>query len=756
MTKIESALKEFEQSAGSSATCHIHFDPLPPKYSEFPESINPLIVDSLKSVGIEKPYIHQSESIKLTIEGKNVVVVTPTASGKTLCYNVPILNELLKNPSARAMYLFPTKALSRDQLDELYNLVKLTKKDIKVYTFDGDTPTSARKAIKSSGNIIVTNPDMLHTGILPHHTNWIKLFENLRFIVIDEIHHYRGVFGSHFANVLRRLKRICKFYGADPQFICCSATIANPKELAEKITGEIFEVVDNCGAPTGAKHFVFYNPPVVNYELGIRKSVVNEAVKVAMHFLKRKIQTILFARSRLRVELLATYLKKAMEQEQKSPDLVKAYRGGYLPSERRSIEEGLRESKLLGVVSTNALELGIDIGQLDVSIMAGYPGTIASAWQQAGRAGRRSGSSIMIMLASSLPLDQYVVNHPEYFFGNTPENGIINPDNPVIVISHLKCAAFELPFDDGEKFGDLDIEPALESLEVSRILRHTGNRWYYTSDSYPAENVSLRTSSPGNFVVVDVTNNNAVIGEIDYKSAFSIIHPGAIYIHQSITYFIRELDIENRVAYAEQSDVDYYTDAEEKTEIKILTIDKEKCLADKKDNFLFANFGAISVTTLTAKFKKVKFETHDNIGWGDLSLPEQEMQTESAWFCFPDSFQDIMGKDFDVGGGLRAISTALRNVIPLYVMCDPMDIRVVPMVKSPATQKPTIFIYDYYPGGIGISEKVFEKAETILSSVKELINSCRCASGCPSCVGPLLEIGSLGKKTSFQMLKILV
>lgn len=731
------------------------------EYSDIPKTISPLLVDAIKKRCIEKLYTHQAEAIEKITEGKNVVIVTPTASGKTICYNVPVLNEMIKNPETRALYLFPTKALSQDQYNEVYELSKLSGQDIKIYTFDGDTPASARKAIRAAGNIVVTNPDMLHTGILPHHTLWIKLFENLKFIVIDEVHQYRGIFGSHFACVLRRLKRICSFYNAKPIFIGSSATIANPKELIETLTDEQFEVVDKNGAPQGEKIFVFYNPPVINKELGIRRSTRKEVRRIAAQFLWRDIQTIIFARSRLVVEIITTYLKRAMKRLNKNPDLIRGYRGGYLPNERREIEKGVKEGKILGVVSTNALELGIDIGQLKVCVMSGYPGTISSTWQQGGRAGRKAETAAVILVSNSSPLDQFIINHPEYFFGASPESGIINPENIIIFSGHLKCAAFELPFEDGETFGKTDPTPILKYLSEQLILRHTSNRYYYSSEKYPAEEISLRSASVENFVILNTSDRNHVIGEIDYDSAPFLIHQDAIYIHQTKTFYIEKLDWENRTAYAKEMDVDYYTDAQAKTNIQVLTIDntyeyRKKIEQEKKDSaylktfpLISKNFGDLNVSTLVAKYKKIKFETHENVGFGDIHLPENEMQTEGFWFAFREDLKIILEEEeADIGSGLFGLANLLSNVIPIYVMCDPRDFRVVSMVKCPHNELPVIFIYDKYPGGIGISRNLFFKDREILKAAKELVDGCKCEHGCPSCSGPSIEFGDKGKKTT--------
>ncbi|HDP98159.1 MAG TPA: DEAD/DEAH box helicase [bacterium] len=722
----------------------------PPVFAEYPDAIHPELVQKLKQRGISKLYSHQASAIEAILKGKNVVVVTPTASGKTLCYNIPVLNKLIENPESRALYLFPTKALSQDQLNELYELSHSLDRGIKSYTFDGDTPASARKSIRTAGHIVITNPDMLHQGIMPHHTKWVKLFECLRYVVIDEVHHYRGVFGSHLANIIRRLKRICKFYGSDPLFICSSATIGNPRELTQKLLELDVELIDNNGAPRGGKHFILYNPPVINAELGIRRSVVNEAQKLAAKFLSNKIQTIVFARSRLRVEILVTYLKELMKKFKKPPQLVRGYRGGYLPLERRAIEQGLRSGEILGVVSTNALELGIDIGQLSVCVMAGYPGTIISSWQQAGRAGRRTETSIAILVASSAPLDQFIINHPEYFFGKSPETGVIDPNNLIIHMSHLKCAAFELPFEDGEQFGSDATPHMLAYLEENGVLHHTENRWHWTSEIYPAQEISLRSASPENFVIIDTTKQERVIGEVDYFSAPLLIYEHAIYIHESRQFHVDKLDWERRKAYVHEVEVDHYTDAQSKTNLKVLDIFEHQTIPGAGKAY-----GEVSVTTVATAYKKIKFHTHENIGMGNIHLPELEMHTTAYWIEFNDNIHATLNMTQEnLGFGLQALANVLGNVAPLYIMADPADLRSIPMVKATFTQKPTIYIYDAYPGGVGFSRKLFYVHDDLLEAAKQLILECGCQSGCPSCVGPALEVGETGKNDALKLLQL--
>lgn len=724
----------------------------PARCADWPERLHPRLVEGFQQRGIQHLYTHQRQAIDAVLDGKNICVVTPTASGKTLCYNVPVLNRLLEEPNARALYLFPTKALSQDQVNELQGTIKELDVKIGTYTFDGDTPASARKAIRNAGHIVVTNPDMLHTGILPHHTIWLRLFENLRYVVVDELHHYRGVFGSHLANVLRRLSRICAFYGSSPQFICCSATINNPKEMAERVIERPVELIDDNGAPAGERHFLFYNPPVVNTELGIRLSSVKEATRLASQFLSRDVQSIIFARSRLRVEILTTYLKEAVRRMGKDHNLVRGYRGGYLPTERRAIEKGLRDGDIMAVVSTNALELGIDIGSLDVCIMTGYSGSIAGTWQQAGRAGRRSDVSLVILVASSAPLDQYIINHPEYFFEQTPENATIDPNNLIIVASHIKCAAFEIPFKQGETFGldETSTAELLDYLAEQRILRKVRDKWHWSADTYPAEDVSLRTAAPGNVVILDTTDNGRVIGEVDFFAAPVEVYRNAIYLHQSAQYTIDHLDLDDRKAYARPVEVDYYTDAQIKVDLKVLdSFDEDKV------GHVSRHCGEVSVTWLPSIYKKVKFGSHENVGWGEIDLPESTMHTASYWLEYPENAHELLGiKKEELGQALQGLANTLRQVAPVQVMCDPTDIRASAMLRAPFSENPTIYLYESYPGGVGMSEKLYHHHKPLLMAAISLISGCPCVDGCPSCVGPKLEVGEHSKKGSVQLARM--
>jgi len=718
-------------------------------YEDYPDYLDEKLVRILKSRGINKLYSHQRRAVDSIHTGNNTVIVTPTASGKTLCYNIPVLDDIMRNSSTRAMYIFPTKALSQDQLAELTGLIDNLDVDIKTYTFDGDTPQTARRLIRSAGHIVVTNPDMLHAGILPHHTKWIKLFENLKYVVIDEIHHYRGIFGSHLSNVIRRLRRVCNFYGSDPIFICSSATIANPDELAQKITGQKVNLIDKNGAPTGEKHFIIYNPPVINKQLGIRKSALNESLHLAEHFIRERIQTIVFAQYRLQVEVLLSYLRERFKEPFAKNIKVAGYRGGYLPNQRRDIEHGLRNGSITGVVSTNALELGIDIGALDVSIICGYPGSISSVWQQAGRAGRRSSTSVTIFVANSSAINQFLAKDPHYLLNKTPEMGIIDPDNLIISANHIKCASFELPLAVGEDFRPDGTDEILDYLESQKVVRLAGGKYHWSSEIYPAQQVSLRSASPENFVILNQTDNNRVIGEVDYYSAPIFLHPEAIYLHDADQYQVTELDWEGRKAYVKETDVDYYTDAETKTDLKVLSVTDEKAVYENR-----LSWGEVKVTSVTVLYKKIKFHTHENVGWGKIELPELEFHTNSYWYAFPGDIRfrvNLEGEQF--GGALRGVANILGKIAPLWMMCDPHDLRSISQVRSPFTELPTIYIYENIPDGVGYSEKLFNISDDLFKACLEQVGHCPCHGGCPSCVGPEMEVGEHGKAGTVKLLK---
>lgn len=720
----------------------------PAKYDDYPDCFDPALRAVLESRGVKRLYSHQRRALDLAQAGKDFVVITPTASGKTMCYNLPVLSEILRDNESRALYLFPTKALSSDQVAELYEIIKAMDAPIKAFTFDGDTPVSARKAIRQAGHIVVTNPDMLHAGILPHHTKWVKLFENLKYIVIDEIHAYRGVFGSNLANVIRRLKRICEFYGSHPQFICCSATIANPRELAERLTGRPMELIAESGAPTGEKHVIFYNPPVVNRQLNIRDSALKQTFGISRLLLKNGVHSIVFARSRLMVEVLARRLKDQCRNALGEAPNVRAYRGGYLPSLRHQIEQELRAGQVDIVVSTNALELGIDIGRLDVCVLCGYPGTIASTWQQAGRAGRRQGVSALIMVATSSPLDQYIIAHPEYFFSQPPEHALINPGNLYILLNHFKCAAYELPFEDGEQFGDVEATPELlEYLCEQNILNHVGNRYYWTAEEFPQAGISLRSASDQNFMIIDISvpGKRRVIGEMDRFTVPMLLHQYAIYLHEGRQYQVEELDFDDKKAYVRAVDVDYYTDANLTVTMKVLDVFREK------PGVMAKAAGEVLVSSIVTLFKKMKLDTQENLGWGPVTLPELEMQTTACWWTLPDSIADKYTRE-ELQGAMVGISHIIEHIAPVFLMCSPRDIGVVYHVRDPFTNRPTLFLYDNCAGGVGLSDRVYEMDDELFKEARRMLMDCPCADGCPSCVGPPSDVGAGGKRIAIELL----
>ncbi|HUR32995.1 MAG TPA: DEAD/DEAH box helicase [Vicinamibacterales bacterium] len=748
---------------------------VPAEYAPFPEALDDRLKQALGSRGITQLYTHQAEVIGHALAGRHAVVITPTASGKTLCYNAPVLHSILQDPSSRALYLFPTKALAQDQLAELQTLCEsiagATGDQIGVYTYDGDTPQDARRSIRSRAHLVLSNPDMVHSGILPHHPKWAKLFENLRYIVIDELHAYRGVFGSHLCNVLRRLRRICRHYGSDPVFLCSSATIANPRELAERLTEQPFELVQKSGAPRGEKFFIFVNPPVVNQQLGIRRSYLAETRRVASEFLKRNLQLIVFAQSRLSTEILTTYLKDDFEAQPGEAERIRGYRGGYLPLRRREIEKGLREGSVRAVVSTNALELGIDIGALDVSVMAGYPGTIAATWQRAGRAGRRASRSAAVMVASSAPLDQFIVRNPSYFFDASPERALIDPDNLHILVDHVKCACFELPFSQTEQFGRASaagaaiedgtvagnvLQEVLGILAEQGLVHRSGGsddldhpsddgQWNWTSESYPADAVSLRSVSSDNFIIVDTTREPRVIGETDFTSGPSTLHEKAIYIVEGTLYQVEKLDFEGRKAYVREIDCDYYTDAI--TYNKVSIIDTFSVPAVPSN-------GEVHVVSRVVGFKKIKFYTNENIGSGELDLPEQQMHTTAYWLTVPAPLMGVLPfASDDRRDGIVGLSFAMKQVAQLLLMCDGHDIGISIDTED---ENPRIFIYDNYPGGIGFSAPLYRMHDELLVATRKLIAECPCDNGCPGCVGPIGNTGPLAKTAALRILDLLL
>ena len=768
------------QPEGMVVTAWRRFPAEPAQFADYPDAVDDRLRTALAAGGIARPYVHQAEAMAHALEGRHVVTITPTASGKTLCYNAPALSAILRDPATRALYLFPTKALAQDQLAELLTLTGRLEEHMSIgaCTYDGDTPQDARRVVRGRAHLVLSNPDMLHSGILPHHPRWAKLFENLRFVVIDELHAYRGVFGSHLANILRRLRRVCAHYGSSPVFICSSATIANPRELAERLTGERFALVERNGAPRGEKFFALVNPPVVNPQLGIRRSYVTETRRLAVEFLRRGLQIIVFAQSRLITEVLTTYIKQACRRLPGGSEAIRGYRGGYLPLRRRDIERGLRAGTVSGVVSTSALELGIDIGALDVCVMAGYPGTIAATWQRAGRAGRRSTRSAAVMVASSAPIDQFIVQHPAYFFDASPEHALINPDNLQILLDHIKCAAFELPFTPDEQFGQENLQAVLGLLREEGFVDLVDDRWHWMHESYPADAISLRSVSSDNFVVVDVSDETTIIGEVDFSAATSTLYEQAIYLVEGAQYQVSRLDFDRRKAYARPVDSDYYTDAITSTKVTQLeefgrlrdgpsTGPLDGSAQDERGTPALGCHGEVHVVSRVVGFKKIKFYTNENVGSGELDLPEQEMHTTAYWLTLPRALVDSLPfAGDDRRDGIVGLGFALRQVAQLLLMCDRHDIGLVihgeesrPAHPAPSgsagvaqEEEPTIFIYDNYPGGIGFSEPLFGLHDRLLGDTRALIERCPCEAGCPACVGPIGQTGPRAKPVALALL----
>ena len=839
----------------------------PARFVPFPAGLHEGLAEALRHRGIDRVYTHQAEVYDHVTAGRNAVVVTPTASGKTLCYNLPVLHALLKDPAARALYLFPTKALSQDQQSELNELITgrpqnatdLPDKgaagggfgagqsgvhgnsgalgfaldgnggrgiydafgrtppqrgapedpkpacgrraggrgfgnevaatsprlnalaNLRIATYDGDTPGSVRTAARYEGRIIISNPDMLHTGILPNHTKWIAFFSRLRFVVIDEAHAYRGVFGSHVANVVRRLGRIARFYGARPVFILSSATIGNPKELAEMLTGERVELVDNNGAPRGEKRIVLYNPPLVDKVQGIRVSSLNESRRWMLAFLKAGVKTILFAHSRIKTEVAASYVNEDIKNinTDNGRIRVEAYRGGLLPNERREIEKGLRDGSIQGVVSTNALELGIDIGGLDASIVAGFPGSFNSFWQQSGRAGRRGGTSVSVFIASAAALDQFLIHDPEWFFGKAAEEARLDADNPYILSDHVKCAAFELPFREERLLAASDAAEAASAaigerdtfgagaadvlgfLEEEGVVRKSGGAWHWADRSYPAEGVSLRSAATDNVVIIDVTKGrNAVIGEMDRPSAKEMLFKNAVYIHRGEQFIVQDLDIENRKALVLASDVNYFTDGLVKTDIQVLSEDvRGECngmgQGSARDLAYTFSLGDALVRSQVTKYKKLRFHTHENLGFGEIDLPEEEMQTRALVLLFP--AESSGGRalralpESDKGEALRGLGMMVRQIAGVFLLCDRADLGIAERVRDPHFEAPALYIYDKYPGGTGLAEALAGRTAALFAALNRAIAACPCKNGCPSCVGP-----NGGKAKTASLLNALV
>jgi DEAD/DEAH box helicase domain-containing protein len=730
----------------------------PGRYAELPDDLSPALRAALQARGITRLYSHQAEAWDSVRSGRHTVVVTPTASGKTLCYTLPVVDAAVRS-RAKALYLFPTKALAQDQVSELLELNRAGDLGLRACTFDGDTPGDARQAIRLHGDIVVSNPDMLHQGMLPHHTKWAQFFENLRYVVIDEIHSYRGVFGSHLANVLRRLARICAFYNVSPTFILCSATIGNPREHAQALIGQPVHAVTESGAPCGEKHVLLWNPPVVNADLGLRASARSQITRIARAAIRAKLKALVFAPSRLMVEVLTKYLKDVFDHDPRKPARIHAYRGGYLPTERRRTEQLMRAGQIDGLVSTSALELGVDIGALDVVLLQGYPGSIAATWQRFGRAGRRQQAAIGVLVASSQPLDQYIVRHPEFFLAAPPEQARIAPDQPLILLDHIRCAAFELPFVDGDRFGAIEPDAYLQVLAESDVVHREGPRWEWIADAYPANAVNLRSVADGNFVVVDRSDGRqSIIAEVDYSSAALTLYEGAIHMVQSVPYQVEKLDWDGRKAFVTRTHVDYYTDAIDYTRLKVLErFDGVRAAAGS------AYLGEVHVVRRVAGYKKIRYYTHENIGYGPVSLPDQELHTTALWWQLPqEALDEAFASRQDALDGFLGAATALHTVASVRVMAESRDLmKSVGSGDASAFVErdphgrarwraddaidaerftPTVYLYDNYPGGVGLSDPLFRLQAELVRDAAALIDACACRAGCPACVGPVLAI----------------
>ncbi len=742
----------------------------PAAWLDLPPELAPGLAAALIARGVPRLYAHQREAFDLARAGRHLVVATPTASGKTLCYNLPVLDAVLQ-AGRKALYLFPTKALAQDQVAELTELGRaLTAAGgtgIRAYTFDGDTPGDARKAVRTRGDLVLSNPDMLHQAILPHHTKWAQFFEGLAFVVVDELHSYRGVFGSHVANVFRRLRRICRFYGVSPTFIFTSATIANPAELAQRLCGEPVTAITRSGAPQGERSLLLWNPPVINPDLGIRASARSQTTRIARMAVKSGLKTIVFARSRLMVEVITKYLKDVFDKDPRRPPRVLAYRGGYLPSDRRAAEQALRAGRVDLVVSTSALELGVDIGALDVAILNGYPGTIAATWQRLGRAGRRLRPSLGVLVATSDPLDQYLVRHPEFFFDASPEHARIHPDQLLILLEHVRCAAFELPFRDGEQFGAEDLPEMLSYLRDEGVLQRQGDQWFWVADSYPANAVSLRSVAEGNFVVIDTTGGaQTIIAEVDWSSAPGTIYVGAIYMIQSQPYQVERLDWPGRKAFVTRTRADYYTDAIDYTRLKILDRFEGRASGTGAAPGGVVAQGEVHLVRRYPGYKKIRYYSHDNIGYGNIDLPDQELHTTAVWWqAQPAALEALLPDRQQAIEGFLGAAYALHHVAALRSMAELHDLgRAVgdgqgtwfavtgndgrghlrgpdnALVEESAVARfePTLFLYDNYPGGVGLSAPLYDAAETLVRDARGLVAGCGCSGGCPACVGPVL------------------
>ncbi|MCX6375814.1 MAG: DEAD/DEAH box helicase [Armatimonadetes bacterium] len=698
-----------------------------PKYGDLTTPVHPRLCEYLATAGIDGLYSHQAAAINEVLEGGHVAVVTSTASGKTLCYNLPILHTQLTSPGKNALYIFPTKALAQDQMRKLREFGLQDGPRFGIY--DGDTPTADRRRIRRDCHTILTNPDMLHLGILSNHVHWAEFFRQLSFVVIDEMHTYRGVFGAHVANVIRRLRRICRHYGSVPQFIACSATIGNPDELMNKLTGVKPKVVDEDGSPSGEKWFAFWNPPYIGE--GERKSANSEAAALFVKLVRAGVRNITFTKARVVAELICRYAEQSLKDRPDLASRIMAYRGGYTPEQRREIERGMFEGKLIGVTATNALELGVDIGDLDACILTGYPGTIASTWQQAGRAGRGRGSSLAILIALDNPLDQYLVRNPQYLLDGKNEQAILDPHNSYVLAEHLMCAAYEIPISelDLPLFG-ANADQVLAALQEAGQIQQSGNRWHWTGSGHPAASVKIRSSGGESFLIYDLAHPETPLGSIEEASAYYFLYEGAVYLHLADSYVVERLDIPGRRAHVSRRDVEYYTVARSRTEVNI-----ESESASHPQGSGTLHFGEVVVTSRVSGYWKRQLVTDVTLDTIDLDLPEQSFVTTALWFTLDGRIPaDVESRHLGLEGGIHGLEHGLIGMMPLYAMCDRNDIGGASHPIHPQTGLPTIFIYDAHPGGVGISQAAYARADELLQATRRAISECPCPEGCPSCI----------------------
>ncbi len=716
-----------------------HLPARPARYGRLRAPLTPPVSYGLHQLGLERPWLHQAEAINAVAAGAHVVVATGTASGKTLCYNVPVLEAAARVPRSRALYLFPTKALAHDQLRALDELAQAALPLLRFGTYDGDTPAAARTQLRKSAHIILTNPDMLHVGILPNHALWADFFRHLRFVVLDEAHHYRGVFGSQVACVLRRLRRICAYYGAQPQFIACSATIANPAQHLHLLTGLDFVVVDDDGSPRGPRAFVLWNPPFLDRTRTARRSANIEATSLFVELVRRGVRNITFARARKIAELILLYARQTLQKTEPAlAERIRSYRAGYRPEERRAIEREVAKGEVIGVTATNALELGVDIGGLDAVVMVGYPGTVASLWQQAGRAGRGPQESLAVLIGLDNPMDQYFMRHPHDLFRRPLEQALVDPDNVYILERHLPCAAHELPLrvenapgglSDAQLFGP-GFEEAMVNLEERETLRYQGDRWTYTGTDYPAQHVSLRAVSSRRIAILDEGDNDRTLEEVEANTAPFRVHPGAIYLHQGDAYQVMELNLDAGHAIVRRAEVDWYTQPREINDVRIV-----RSLSHRALPTTMAYFGRVRVRSQVIGYRRLQQYSEAVVGEEELDLPAQIFETQALWWDVPPAAVQAVGRaGLDFLGGIHAVEHAAIGILPLFAMCDRWDIGGLSTPRHPDTDLPQVFIYDGFPGGVGIAQEGFRRLAELWKATLKVIRDCPCAVGCPSCI----------------------